>query len=103
MHAVQRRRREIALRMVLGASPADIMRETGRSGLRLAAIGVGVGVLGAATASRLLVSVAYGVSPLNPIGLMAVTIAVARTTLAAVWVPARRAASQDSALVLRAE
>lgn len=103
MHAVYQRRREIAVRMVLGASPADIMRETGRSGLRMAASGVVLGSLGAAGAGRLLASVAYGVSPLNPLGLVAVTIAVALTTLAAVWIPARRAAGQDPALALRAE
>jgi predicted permease len=103
MHSVQRRGREIALRMVLGAAPADVMRETGRSGLTMASSGIVAGLVGAAGAGRLLQSVSFGVGALEAVTLVPIVLLIGAATLGAVWIPARRAARYDPAVVLRAE
>jgi len=103
MHMVTSRRREIALRMVLGATPASIVYETGRLGLGLAAAGALVGTGGALVAERLLAASTFESHALDPAVLPIVVGALALTTLVAVWLPARRAARHDPAEVLRSE
>ena len=103
MHMVTNRRREIALRMVLGASPATILYATGRTGLRLALGGTILGCGGALAAERLLAASTFGSRALDPPVLLSVAGLMLVTTLAAVWFPARRASRHDPAEVLRAE
>jgi predicted permease len=100
---VNRRSREIGIRMALGAERRDILRLVLGQGLTLAAIGAGIGLVASLAAMRLLSTMLYGVRPTDPLtfaGSSALAILVA---LAASWIPARRAASIDPMQSLRTE
>jgi len=103
MHMVHSRRREIALRMVLGATPATIVYDIGRTGLHLALGGSIVGAGGALAAERLLAASTFGSRALDLGVLLSVAALMFLTTIVAVWLPARRAARHDPAGVLRAQ
>ena len=100
-YAVGRRRREFGIRVSLGAAPSQVQRLVFREGLRLAIAGAVLGSLVAWVISRALASVVYEVSPTEPVIWVSVAIIVAVTTLAASWVPARRASRIDPAVLLR--
>jgi predicted permease len=98
---VSHRRREIGVRLAIGARPGDVVRLVLGEGMRITAAGVVFGLVGAFAVSRVLGSLLYGVSATNPTvyGLAAVvTVAV---TLAATLLPARRAAGVDPTAALR--
>lgn len=100
-YSVSRRSREIGVRMALGARAADVQRMVVWSGMRLAAIGVAVGMALAVAASRLLVAYLYGVSPLDA-PTFAVTSAIfVLVAFVASYLPARRAALADPLVALR--
>jgi ABC-type antimicrobial peptide transport system permease subunit len=100
-YGVSVRRREIGVRMALGARPADVSRAVSLGGLRLAAIGVAIGVACAAAFTRLLRGLLYDVSATDPwvLGLTALTLLA--VAFVASWLPARRAAAVDPAEALR--
>jgi predicted permease len=101
--SVSQRRREIGVRMALGARPWDVVRLVLRDGLRITALGVAVGLLGAIAASRVVATLLYDVSPTSaPIYVLA-TAAVAIVTLVATFIPARRATRVDPTSALRAD
>jgi ABC-type antimicrobial peptide transport system permease subunit len=102
-YTVSQRRREIGLRMAIGASQWDIIAGIGGYAARLTAIGLVVGVLVAAAATRLLSTLLYGVSPLDSRAFAAVTIALTLVALLASCIPARRAALVDPMIALREE
>jgi len=97
------RTREMAIRMALGSQRADIVRLVLISGTKLAAIGVLIGLAGAAAASRLLRSFLFQVSPFDPRVLALAAIAVFALALLASALPARRAAAVDPIGALRGE
>jgi predicted permease len=100
---VNQRRREIGIRMALGASRETTALLVLRDTARMAAIGLALGVLIAIAATRLETSVLFGVRPLDAVSLIgAVGILAIAITLAA-WLPARRAASIDPMQALRTE
>jgi len=101
--SVTERRREIGLRMALGASPENILGMFVRDGVGLAAVGMGIGLAGAAGASRALESLLFGVSPLDPLVYAAVVAILGLVAALAGWLPASRAAKIDPAATLRAE
>lgn len=100
---VGERRREMAVRLALGAAPRSLARFVTGIGLRLAALGLGFGLLGALGLTRLLTIVLYGVSPLDPLILASVVALLALVGIVAAWLPARRAAQIDPMIALRAE
>lgn len=102
-HAVGERRREIGIRMAVGAEIASILRMVLAWGGRLLAIGLGLGLLAALAASRLLVSLLYGVGPADPATLAVVTGLLGLVALGACYLPARAASRIDPALTLKAE
>jgi len=102
-HSVARRTREMGVRMALGASPMDVIRDVVSSGAKLTLSGVVVGAALALAVTRLLAGLVYGVSPLEPGVLLGVTLLLAGSALAASLVPARRAASVNPTEALRAE
>jgi predicted lysophospholipase L1 biosynthesis ABC-type transport system permease subunit len=101
--AITRRRREMAVRMALGARPAALRRLVVGAGLRLAAVGVAAGLVAAVASGRVLRSLLYEMSPTDPATLAIVALTLLAAAAAASWVPARRATRVSSAEVLRGE
>ena len=97
------RTREIGIRSALGASSRDILTMVLRQGMRLAAFGVMIGLVGAVLASRTLVTLLYGVSRMDPVTYLGVIGLLLVVAAAACWLPATRAARVDPAVTLRAE
>jgi putative ABC transport system permease protein len=102
-YTVSQRVPEIGVRVALGASPADIMRMIVGQGARLAAVGLGVGLVLALAASRLLEGLLFGVTARDPLILAAVTALVTSAALAACYIPGRRALRVEPTVALRAE
>jgi putative ABC transport system permease protein len=100
-YAVVQRSKEIGLRIALGASRASVLRLIQRQGLVLAAAGLTAGLAGAVAATRLLTAVLFGVEPSDPSVYAAVVALLAAVTLAAGYLPARRAASVDPVKMLK--
>jgi len=97
------RTQEMAIRIALGSQRSGILGLVFWSAAKLALAGCAVGLLGAAAASRLLQSFLFGVSPFDPLVLAVAGVVVVMLALAASLLPARRAASIDPMIALRAE
>ncbi len=102
-YAVSQRRREIGIRLALGAQARDILGLFMRRGFVLASIGVAIGLAGAAGFTRLMGSLLFGISPLDPITFTAMPIMLAAAAVLASYLPARRAVAVDPVETLRAE
>ncbi len=102
-YSVTQRTREIGIRMALGAQENQLTAMFVRQGLLLTALGVACGIAGAIAAMRLMSSLLFGVSTLDPLTYVAVTIGLAAAALLASYVPSRRARSVDPVVALRAE
>jgi len=102
-YLVTQRTREIGVRMALGAQPGNVLRMLMGEGLRLAALGIGIGLLAAAAVTRLLGSLLFGVVPTDASVFLGVPGIIACVTLAACWIPARRAMKVDPVVALRYE
>lgn len=100
---VAQRTKEIGLRMALGARPWEVIRLVLDQNLRAVLAGVVLGLAGAAYLSRLLVSLLYGLSPLDPVAYAGVAACLVATVLGASLIPARRAARTDPMEALRIE
>jgi ABC-type antimicrobial peptide transport system permease subunit len=101
--SVQQRSHEIALRMALGATRGRVVALVVREGVTLAAIGLGVGLIGAYFIGRGMQSALYGVSALDFRAFCAVGIVLLAAAVLACYLPARRAASTEPMQVLRME
>ena len=101
-HTLTQRRRELAVRLAIGARPGEVRRLVVQSGLRLAAVGVALGLGAAAAGGRVLAALLYEVSPTDPTTLAAVAAVLLGAAAAASWFPARRATRVSPAEVLRA-
>jgi putative ABC transport system permease protein len=102
-YVVSQRRREVGIRLALGAQPSELRRRFVRHGLVLAGVGVVIGLLVATALTRLLSSLLFGVSPLDPVTYTAVPIILAMTATLASYVSVHRATAVDSLEVLKAE
>jgi predicted permease len=102
-YAVSQRRREIGIRLALGAQPAELRRMFVRSGVVLAGIGVGTGLTAAAGLMQLMKSLLFGISPLDPLTYAAVPLVLVAAAVLASYLPARRASAVDPVEALRAE
>jgi len=102
-YAVAQRRREIGVRMALGALPRQIGRQFLSLGLRLLAIGTILGVIGAWLAGRAMQSVLFNVPSLHVATLVGTAVIMTVVSLVACWLPARRAARVDPMEALRYE
>jgi len=101
--SVARRTPEIGVRMALGARRAAVLRMVVGEGLRLCALGVGLGLAASAPLTRLLRSLLFGVSPSDPLTLVAASAALLLVAVMACYVPARRATEVDPMVALRHE
>jgi predicted permease len=98
---VSRQTRDLGIRLALGAAPRDVFWLVIRDGAVLCLAGIGLGVAGAIAITKWLSSELYGVSATDPATYAGVTLAVSFVTLAACYVPTRRAMSVDPVIVLR--
>ncbi len=102
-YTVVQRTRETGIRLALGAEPRAIAGMIVGNGLLLASVGVGIGLGGAFLLTRLMRSLLYGVSPLDPTTFFSVPVALLAMALLASYIPARRAAKVDPMVALRYE
>jgi putative ABC transport system permease protein len=102
-YVVSERRREIGLRMAIGASPGVVVRTILGQSAGLAAAGILLGLAGAFATTRWLGALLFNVSPVDPTILLGVSLLVAAVSLLASFVPARRAAAVDPMQVLRTD
>jgi predicted permease len=102
-YLVAQRAKELGLRMALGANQGDVLRLVVRQGVELAAIGLTIGLAGSFLASWVLEGVLYDVKPTDPMTYAAVAGFLGLSTLAASYVPARRATKIDPMTVLKSE
>ncbi len=101
--AANQRVREIGIRMALGAQRRDIELLIVRPGLFLAAAGIGAGIVSAAVLARLMRAVLFAVAATDTLTYVSVSFLLIVVTLAACYVPARRATKQDPLIALRTE
>jgi predicted permease len=102
-YLVTQRTREIGVRLALGASPRDVLRMVVGRGLRLAGLGVAIGLVAALVLTRLMQGVLYGVTPTDPLTFVGVAAALLAVAAFASWLPARRATRVDPLVALRSE
>jgi hypothetical protein len=100
-YTVSLRRREMGIRMAVGARPADVRRLVLRQGMALVVAGLAAGIAGALALSHALTGLLYGVGATDPITFAAVPVALALVALLACDLPARRAARVEPSAVLR--
>lgn len=100
---VQRRRRDIAVRLAIGASATAVVGELVRGGVAVASMGAAAGGLASVATGGLLASLLFGVSPGDPLTLGMVMATVVALAAMAAWLPARQAARVDPAEALRTQ
>ncbi len=102
-YLVSQRVREIGVRMALGARPQDVTRMVLRHGLSVAGVGVAVGLIAAVGLTRLMSTLLFGVSPVDPVTYGVVAIGLTAIAVLASYLPSRRAARVDPIEALRLE
>jgi putative ABC transport system permease protein len=102
-YVVAQRTRHIGIRMALGATPAQVMRDVLGYGMRLTSVGLALGLAGAVAGTRVLSSLLYGVKPIDPLTFIAVPLLLAVVAVAASYIPARRATQVNPMVALRHE
>ena len=102
-YAVAQRMHEMGIRMALGADKKDIFRLVIGGGLKLAGIGIAIGLVAPFTLTRLMSSLLYKVSPADPLTIIGSAILFLAAALLASYIPARRASRTDPMIALRYE
>jgi ABC-type antimicrobial peptide transport system permease subunit len=102
-YSVEQRGQELGIRMALGAQAQDVRRMVVWQGMRLAGLGIAVGLAAAFGLARLIESFLFGVGRSDPAVFVAVPVVLALVALSAVWLPARRASRIDPIEALRYE
>jgi len=100
-YLVGQRRREIAVRMALGAQRVQVLNLVVREGVAMAAVGLALGLVGSVALARLVTSLLFGVAPFDPVTLLAVGIGVLAVASASCLLPALRAASLEPTQAMR--
>ena len=102
-YAVAQRTREIGLRMTLGAQRGNVLAMVIGHGMKLALVGVALGLIAAFAVTRTMKTLLFGVSATDPLTFVAIALLLALVALLACWVPALRATKVDPIIALRYE
>ncbi len=102
-YSVTQRTHEIGVRVALGAGAREVLALVLAQALRLAALGLALGLAAAFALTRLLAALLFGVSPKDPLTFVLISLLLGVVALAAAWLPARRAAGLDPLRALRCE
>jgi len=102
-YSVTQRTHEIGIRMALGAEPSQVMRLILTHGLKLALIGVAIGIAGALGLTRYISSLLFGISATDPLTFIGMALLLLAVALLACYIPARRAMKVDPMVALRYE
>ena len=102
-YLVGQRTQEIGIRMALGAKRADVLRLVLGTGMKMAALGLLIGLVAALGLTRLMAGLLFGVNATDPLTFSAVALLLAIVALAACYIPARRAMRVDPMVALRYE
>jgi putative ABC transport system permease protein len=102
-YSVAQRTQEIGLRLALGARPRDVLKLVLAQGVAVAIMGIAFGLIGTFAFSRLMTSLLYGVTPTDPLTIATVSAILLLVTIAANYLPARRALRVDPMVALRYE
>ena len=99
-YAVSQRTRELGIRTALGAKPGAVIGLVLRKGLQLVSLGACVGILAGLAATRLMAALLFGMSPLDPVALVAIALTLLSVALLGCYLPARRAARVEPLIAL---
>ena len=102
-YTVAERTHEMGIRMALGAKAGSVVQLVLVQGLKVSALGLGLGLAGALALTKLMSSILYGVSNTDVMTFVSVPVLLALVSVVACWIPARRATRVDPIEVLRAE
>jgi ABC-type antimicrobial peptide transport system permease subunit len=102
-YSVSKRKRELGIRMALGAQRKEVLKAALGRAFKLLAVGSAAGLLLGILASRVLASIVYQATPRDPLVLAGVVLAMLLLGLLATWIPAQRALSIDPVILLREE
>ena len=100
-YMIAERRREIGIRMALGADRSNVLALVMKQGLLLTTVGIGAGLAGAFALDRLIASLLFGVKPTDPPTIVMVVATITLVATVACWIPAWRASRLDPNVVLR--
>jgi predicted permease len=100
-YMVAERRREIGIRMALGADQGSVLGQVMKQGLALTSVGIVAGLAGAFAMNRVIASLLFGVQPTDPATMVAVVATISLVAAVACWLPAWRASRVDPNIVLR--
>jgi ABC-type antimicrobial peptide transport system permease subunit len=102
-YSIEQRRREFGIRTALGAPRSQLLGMVMRQGLRPVGLGLSVGIFAAMLGGRLLQSLVFGVSPLDPLTFVSVAVIITFVAAVACYIPARRAMNADAVVALHYE